>query len=571
MTTSKEAPQIDAEGSSKARPDSTADNQKTAKIRFELLAPYNEKAALVGSFSDWQEIPMTRGERGTYYAEVDLPDGEHEYKFCTVSKSFFAKDEWVTFADPFARQISEEGDNAVMRIKDGKRIVDEYVWQHDDVALPGDDRLIIYELHIGAFGGDGYVEAIENLDYLRDLGINCVQLMPVTEYPGSEGWGYNPRHPFAPESSYGKPEELKQFIDECHARGMRVILDLVLNHSESENPLTRIDFTYWFYEPGTEPDEKGNIWGPKFNLEFYDENHQRNPAREFLYELVEHWAGEYHVDGYRIDAARQIKYFDFIGEVAKRSKETAGFKPFYIVAEHIPENPAITGADGPADGAYHETYYWMIDDLLVRNMFSADQIVDAIDPVHDGYPGPSNAVNFYENHDKPRLLQRLRDAGINEEGSFKRLECAAALLMTSMGLPMFYQGQAFAQAYPQDEQVHEVDWSLLDKDKPHALLERYRGLIALRRETHALWTANCDFFHIDDERHVLAFVRYNDKGSRVVVVAHLGDGYLGEYTVPGMPTDGEWHEWTRNYDVNVDGAILKVELSDWDVHIFRND
>ncbi|BAC89372.1 gll1431 [Gloeobacter violaceus PCC 7421] len=566
MTTTKDPSESKVQPQSEAKADA-----KTGMIRFQLLAPYNEKAALVGSFSNWEEIPMEKDDKGCFFVEIDLPDGEHQYKFKLVSKSFFCEGETVAIADPYARQVDEKNrENTVIRIKDGKQITDEYVWEHDDVPLSPDDHLIIYELHVSAFGGDTFIDAIQQLDYLVDLGVNCVQLMPVTEYPGEHYWGYNPRHPFAPESSYGKPEDLKAFVDACHERGFRVILDIVLNHSESESPLTRIDFTYWFYAPGTEPDEPGNVWGPKFNLEFYDEHYKRNPAREYLYDLVDYWVREYHIDGYRIDAAAQIKYFDFLGEVARRSKANSGGKPFYLVGEHIPENPAITGADGPMDGAYHETYYWMIDDLMVRNMFDTDQIVDSINPLHHGYPGPSNAVNFYENHDKPRLLQRLRDAGINEEGSFKRLECAAALLMTSVGLPMLYQGQAMGQAYPQDEEVHAVEWTLLDHDRHVALLERYKGLIDLRRETQALWTNEIDFFHIDQEARVIAYVRFNAEGSRVAVVAHLGDGNLGDYQVPCFPEDGHWFEKTRLYEVDVEGGILNVHLSDWDVHVFRN-
>ncbi|WP_218079296.1 alpha-amylase family glycosyl hydrolase [Anthocerotibacter panamensis] len=535
------------------------------KIRFELLAPYNTQAALMGSFSGWKELPMKRDRHGVYSTEVPLPDGVYEYKFYVCSKSFFCKDQWVSFADPKATQIAAE--NAVIRIKNGQRILDEYSWQQDGVPLSGDDRLVIYELHINAFGG-GYRAATQHLDYLRDLGINCVQLMPISEYPGACYWGYNPRHPFAPESSYGLPEDLKYFIDACHGRGIRVMLDIVLNHSEQDNPLTRIDFTYWFYAPGTEPDDPGNIWGPKFNLEFYDPKYQRYPAREFLYELAEFWVREYHIDGYRIDAARQIRNFDFLAEVARRAKHMAGVKPFYVVAEHIPEKPTIADADGPVDGAYHETYYWMIHDLLVCDQFSPDQIVNAINPVHHGYSGPANAVNFYENHDKPRLHQRLIEARKDETGAFRRLECAAALLFTSVGIPMLYQGQALGQAYPQDEQVHPLDWSLLDQKQPRALLERYRGLIALRRATPALWTANCAFFHVDPNHKVLAYVRYNDSGSQVAVVAHLGDGYLGCYQVAHFPEDGPWHEWTRDYELRVMERRVEVELSAWDVHIF---
>ncbi|WP_287127640.1 alpha-amylase family glycosyl hydrolase [Candidatus Cyanaurora vandensis] len=559
--------EIESEQPSEPKEKTTSRLPETAKISFNLLAPYNEKVSLVGEFSNWEPIAMQRDETGTYQVQVSLPDGEYEYKFQAVSKSFFAVDQEVTFADPYARQVTDK-DVSIMRIKDGKPIVDSYEWQHDDAALVQDDQLMIYELHVYGFNGGGYRKAVERLDYLVDLGMNCVQLMPVTEYPGANYWGYNPRYPFAPESSYGKPEDLKYFIDECHKRGLRVILDLVLNHSERESPLTRIDFTYWFYEPGTEPDEARDVWGPKFNLEFYDAKYQRNPAREYLYALVEYWVEEYHLDGYRIDAARQIKYFDFLAEATQRAKKLVPFKPFYVVAEHVPENPAVTGIDGPVDGAYHETYYWMIDDLLVQDKYDLDQLINAINPVHYGYSGPANAVNFYENHDKPRLLQRLQEAGVDDENAFRRLECAAALLITSVGIPMLYQGQEIAHAYAQDEEVHLVDWSLLEQERHQAFFERWRGLVTLRRERHALWTANCDFFHMDPEARVIAYVRFNDEGSRVVVVAHVGDNYLGGYTVPCFPEDGVWHEWTRNYDATVDGALLEVELGAWDVHIF---
>ena len=122
-------------------------------IQFQLFAPYNAKASLIGNFSDWEEIPMEKDKDGYFRTSVELADGSYQYKFRVQSKSwFFEPDEWVDVTDPYARQvIDDENQNAVIRIKDGEPIVDTYVWQHDNVPLPVDNELVIYELHIADF------------------------------------------------------------------------------------------------------------------------------------------------------------------------------------------------------------------------------------------------------------------------------------------------------------------------------------------------------------------------------------------------------------------------------------
>ncbi|HIK43232.1 MAG TPA: alpha-amylase, partial [Thermoleptolyngbya sp. M55_K2018_002] len=174
-------------------------------IEFSLFAPYNEAASLVGSFSDWDEIPMKKGKDGFFRVSVDLEDGVYNYKFRVQSKSwFFEPNQWVDVTDPYATDVDGKSseENAIARIKEGKRIVDTYVWQYDDTPLPADHELVIYEMHVADFSGGEddphargqYKHVIEKLDYLCDLGINAIELMPVKEYPGDYSWGYNPRH-----------------------------------------------------------------------------------------------------------------------------------------------------------------------------------------------------------------------------------------------------------------------------------------------------------------------------------------------------------------------------------------
>jgi 1,4-alpha-glucan branching enzyme len=229
---------------------------KTSQIEFKLFAPYNKGAALVGSFSDWKEISMKKGKDGYFRTQVELKDGVYDYKFRVQSKSwFFEPDQWTDVIDPYATDVDESKGVGTTRVKDGERIVDTYVWQHDDKPLPPDHELVIYELHVGDFsGGENdpnprgkYKHVVEKLDYICELGINAIELLPVKEYPGDYSWGYNPRYFFATETSYGTTDELKHLIDECHARGIRVIMDGIFNHSEASCPLTQIDHDYWYH------------------------------------------------------------------------------------------------------------------------------------------------------------------------------------------------------------------------------------------------------------------------------------------------------------------------------------
>lgn len=545
-------------------------------IEFKLFAPYNESANLIGSFSDWKEIPMKKGEDGYFRTTVDLEDGAYQYKFRVQSKSwFFEPDQWVDVTDPYATDVdgfsSEE--NGVARIKDGQRIVDTYVWQHDDKPLPPDHALVIYELHVADFSGGEddkhlrgqYKHVIEKLDYLCELGINAIELMPVKEYPGDYSWGYNPRHFFAAESSYGSTEELKRLIDECHGRGIRVIMDGIYNHSEASAPLTQIDHDYWYHHEPRDPD---NNWGPEFNYEHYDENLDTYPARRFVGDTVRYWIQEFHLDGIRYDAARQIANYDFMHWIVQEAKQTAGMKPFYNIAEHIPETPSITGVDGPMDACWHDSFYHCVLEHITGDTFDLERLKDVLDGKRQGFLGATNVVNYLTNHDHNHVMAELGDRGIFDEHAFKRRKLGAVLVMTAMGVPLLWMGEEFGEYKYKTTDQAKIDWTLLGGDQNRGLFEHYKGLITLRTQNPALHTENIDFFHENPEAKVLAYTRWNDEGSRVVVVANFSDQFLAGYEVPNFPADGNWHEWTLNYDISSDAGCLITDLGEWEAKVF---
>lgn len=542
-------------------------------IEFKLFAPYNEGAAVIGSFSDWQDVPMQKGEDGFFRTTVELEDGVYQYKFRVQSKSwFFEPDQWVEIVDPYVTDIDDPTQNGVIRIKDGEPIVDTYVWKHDDKPLPADHELVIYEVHVADFSGGEddpkprgqYKHVIEKLDYLCELGINAIELMPVKEYPGDYSWGYNPRYFFATESSYGTTADLKHLIDECHARGIRVLMDGIYNHSEASSPLTQIDHDYWYHH---EPRDPENNWGPEFNYELYDEALDTYPARRFIGDTVRFWIEEYHIDGIRYDAARQIANYDFMHWIVQEAKQTAGAKPFYNVAEHIPETTSITNVDGPMDGCWHDSFYHCVLEHICGDTLDFERLKDVLDAKRQGFLGATNVVNYLSNHDHNRIMADLGDRGILDEAAFKRVKLGAALLMTAMGVPLIWMGQEFGESKYKTIEPNKLDWTLLGNDLNRGLFEYYKGLIALRKANHALYTANIDFFHEDPESGVLAYVRWNDEGSRVVVVANLSDNYLAGYRVPNFPADGTWHEWTGNYDIEAGDQNILIDLPEYEAKV----
>lgn len=546
-----------------------------ATIRFELFAPYNTEASLIGDFSDWEALPMDKDDSGIFSTEVDLADGDYNYKFRLRSKSWFLEeDTWVDIVDPYASKvIDDENQTGVVHIREGKRHLDDFEWQHDDKPLPPDHQLVIYEMHVGDFsGGDGdaysrgqFKDVTAKLDYLTDLGVNALEIMPVEEYPGEHSWGYNPRHFFALESSYGPSEDLKELVDECHARGIRILKDGVYNHSESSSPLTQIDHDYWYHH---EPEDPDNNWGPEFDYEHYDENLDTYPARKFIGDVIRYWVSEYHIDGIRFDAAAQVGNYDFMGWVVQEAKKTAGSKPFYAIAEHIPETPEIVGQGRPMDACWHDSFYFTLKSLMAGEQVDFERLKDAIDGQRQGFPGSTNLVNYLSNHDHNHVFADLGDKGILGAEAFKRAWLGAAILMTSIGVPLIWMGQEFGEYGYKTTEKNKLEWALLGNEENKALRELYKGLIRLRKENSSLHGTDINFFHENRDLGVLAYVRWNGEGSRVAIIINTSGNYLKDYLVPSFPADGVWHEWTNDYDLNVEGGNLVTDLAEYEAKVF---
>ena len=557
---------------------------KSQGIEFSLFAPYNEEVALKGSWNNWQPIPMQKDKDGWWQITVPLADSDYEYKFTVKSKSYFMEGQTVDISDPRAPELTPTTfENAIARVRGGKRIVHEHKFKHDDRPLPSNDQLVIYEMHIGDFtGGPGddaptkgtYNDVIRKLDYLKDLGLTAIEVMPVNEFPSPRSWGYNPHSLFAVENTYGTPTDFARLVDECHKQGIRVIMDVVFNHMAEDAPLTKIDYTYWFHKDNPHPPDQR--FGPDFNYEFYDEKLGIWPARQEVRDAVLYWMENFHIDGFRLDATYLIANYDmlyFLHETVFREAHEQD-KPFYTIAENLPQDPTIATPHGPLDAAWHENFYYQLNatilgqERLGRHPYDLDGLICVMEPQCEGFGGAFNVVNYTDNHDKDHLMWELgAHANTFDDAAFRRMKLGFSLLMTSPGMPMIWMGDEFGEAAPKTLDWQRIDWALLNNDRNNDLKEHVEGLIKLRTSTPALQGDGFEVMGKHYDRGLLAFKRWDGKGGLVVVVANLKDSYAGDFTF-GWPENGRWHEYVYDYDVNVENNTFTDSLAESAVKIY---
>jgi 1,4-alpha-glucan branching enzyme len=277
------------------------------------------------------------------------------------------------------------------------------------------------------------------------------------------------------------------------------------------------------------------------------------------------WIEEYHIDGIRYDASKQIDNYEFFTWITQQARQAAAMKPFFNMAEYIPENPKLAGYNKPMDASWHESFYQQVLKHICGNDFNLEALKEVIDCKRQGYESATSAINYITSHDHKYILAELGDRKIFEEEAFKRAKLGAVLLMTAVGVPLVWMGSEFGEYNPEEE--IKINWNLLENNLNQDLLDYYRGLIHLKIQNYALRTNNIEFFHEDTNNKVLAYTRWNDQGSRLVVVANFSNNFLQNYSIDQFPQSGKWHEWTNNYDVEAKDGKLVIDLGEYEAKV----
>ena len=331
------------------------------------------------------------------------------------------------------------------------------------------EQLIIYEMHIGTFTPEGSWEAASReLPALAELGITCLEIMPVADFAGRFGWGYDGVDLFAPSRLYGQPVDFRRFVDCAHALGIAVILDVVYNHFGPDGNYLKLFSTAYF------TDRHVNDWGEAINFDGPDSG----PVREFFVANAGYWIDEYHLDGLRLDATQAI--FDrsedhILAAIVRQVRSAAGDRITFVVAENEPQQAKLMR---PAErGGYGLDALWN-DDFHHSAMVALTGHHEAYYSDYRGRPGEFVAaakhgflyqgqryqwqrkargtptldlpaecfVVFLQNHDQ------VANSGTGERchalTSPGRLRAMTAYLLLMPGIPMLFQGQEFGASSP---------------------------------------------------------------------------------------------------------------------------
>jgi len=426
-------------------------------VHFRVWAPKRKRVEVILEGDAGSAFELEREEDGYFSAFVESARAGTLYRFRLDG------DEYL-YPDPASR-FQPEGPHGPSRVVDSSA----FRWTDDDWKGASLKGQVIYELHVGTFTPEGtFASAAKELKELASLGVTCVELMPVAEFPGNFGWGYDGVSLYAPTHLYGEPDDLRRFIDEAHSAGVAVILDVVYNHLGPDgNYLAQFSENYFTERHKTE-------WGDGINFDGENSRH----VREFFLSNARHWIEEYHFDGLRLDATQSIKDDSeehILAALTREVHAAARSRETFIVGENETQESRLArtlesggyGLDGLWNDDFHHTalvaltgrseaYYSdyrgtpqeFVSSIKYGFLFQGQRY--KWQRRRRGTPtfglAPEQFVNFIENHDQ--VSNSARGLRLNQLTSPASLRALTALLLLAPSTPMLFMGQEFAASTP---------------------------------------------------------------------------------------------------------------------------
>jgi maltooligosyltrehalose trehalohydrolase len=433
---------------------------------FRVWAPRVEKIAVRIGKTDY---PMrTLGDRGWWSAQVKEAGPGTDY-------AFLLNDDPKPYPDPRS-MWQPQGVHGASRIY----ATGQFTWSDSHWQAPPLASAVMYEMHVGTFTSEGtFDSAIEKLPYLADLGITHVELMPVAEFPGDFGWGYDGVALFAVRHAYGGPDGLKRFVDACHAHGLAVLLDVVYNHFGPVGNYTGMFGPYV-------TDRHRTPWGDAVNLEF----EESDQVRRFFCDNALMWMEEYRIDGLRLDAVHEYVDRSAIHFMEQLAIEVEGLsarlgRHFVLIAESDLNDPRVVrsregngyGMDAQWNDDFHHALFTVLHPSREEKGYygdfgSMEKLAKALTQVfvYDGtysvyrrrihgrrVEGLSSHhfVGFIQNHDQ--IGNRAKGDRLEHIVGLDRAKVALGLVLTSPFIPLLFQGEEFAASTPFQYFAHHDD------------------------------------------------------------------------------------------------------------------
>ena len=527
-------------------------------VTFRVWAPNATSVYLPGQFNNWSTstthlIQETNNGVGDGIWSLDLPGITNGTQY----KYYFNGNLWKQ--DPRARLVTWSGGSGNSIVYDPNA----FNWAGDSLTPPALNDLFVYELHIGTFytnaSPNKFVSATNKLDYLKSLGVNAVELMPIAEFPTDNSWGYNPAQPFAVENiGYGGTDGFKTFVQACHARGLAVLLDVVHNHY-GPSDLDMWNFDGW---AGVNSLGGGGIYFYESNTNLqitpYGDtrpNFSSQQVCNFVQDNFTMWLSECHVDGFRWDTPNLMMHDNNNNYIPAAGNLIAAINAMihtnYTGKISISED--VYNYIG-FDSAWDTSFPYSVTPVLTTTSDSSrdmNVIANAVQyNVRYGGPAGPGRVAFLESHDVVgdlnggiRLVTAIDPVTPNSYRARKLSTLGAAVTLTAPGVPMIFQGQEMLENQSFDSS-RIVDWTKTNTYS--GIVRLYRDLIGARRNlkgyTPGLEGDQCSILWYDNSSKLVAFHRWksSDPSQDAVVIANFANIYYPVYNL-NFPSTGTWY------------------------------
>ncbi len=561
-------------------------NPNNTSVTLVLFAPGKNNIVVFGDFSNWTtqcNYQMNKTPDGNYFWLTlnGLTPGQ-EYGFQ------YLIDNTIITTDPYTQKVLDPDDQFINAttypnlkpyptgLTTGlvgiiQTAEPQYTWQVNNFVKPDKKNLVIYELLIRDFlAQHSYQGLIDSLPYLKNLGINAIELMPVNEFDGNESWGYNPSFYFAPDKYYGTKNKLKEFIDKCHLNGIAVILDVVYNHCTGNAPQAKM---YW--DAANNRPAANNPWlnptAPHAYAFFNDFNHTAVPTQYLVQRSLNHWITEYRVDGYRFDLAKgftqtvsnttTIENYD-ASRVANLKRYYDGTVPNFPGTYMILEFLGTTPSQEEQEYAAHGFMLWGNSNFAYSQCTMGFAANSNISPVVYNSPqrlfSNPGLVGYMQSHDEERTMYRNITFG-NSSGSYNvrnlntalaREEAAATVFFTVPGPKMIWQFEERGYDVPLNFGGSNIAnkpprWEYMQVPERVHLYNAYKSIIQFRLNNPAVFN-NTSFTYDFNSGLVKVFqiADPNASGLKVTVVANM-DVVSATKTLNFQST-GNWTNYISN-------------------------
>jgi 1,4-alpha-glucan branching enzyme len=582
-------------------------------------------AYVVGDFNSWTlsnttSSQMYRDEAaGCWWITLSGLDASKEYAFQYYIGN---SDGSVTrIADPYCRKILDPDNDGYISssvypenktyptaatgiVSTFKIKQTAYSWNVSDFKFSNPDNIVIYELNLrdftttGTTGTGNLTKAIEKLDYLKTLGVNAVELMPVQEFDGNDSWGYNPCFYFALDKVYGTDTMYKKFIDACHQRGIGVLFDVVYNHATGNCPLAKL---YWD-STNSRPASNSpyfNVTAPHPYSVYNDFNHESDVTRAFIKRNLKFLLSEYKIDGFRFDLSKGFTNTSSTESTASNydANRVAILKDYYSAIHQTNANAVMICEhfcniqEESALGAAGMKCWRNLNNAYCQSAMGYDS--DGCDFSALTTSGTSMTANgwvgYMESHDEERMAYKQKayaKSPLNSDLSarMKQLGTNAAFFLTVSGPKMIWEfgelgydysinsnsdGSAVANDYRTS--AKPVKWDYYDVTERKALYNTYSKLLALRNNNSELFSQSAfKSWNVTEAYWSQGRTIYLEAtdGKRLVVVGNFTNNNIN-VTVSFGKT-GTWYDYMTGNDYSVTSDSQSVSVPANDFKVFTN-